>query len=286
MGDNDWVKLAMDDDSVVVDLLMCLHHSTPSPPKREKNSKALLPLEWRVRQRRSKPIPHPKAKKPTPTASPTTPLSWSGATSVSCGGDGLEESSQSPPKRPESTRSKVIAAGGTASNKKSRKKKTLPELKEEEILLLKERRQLKRELDTLRDTLEKQRATNESLKRLRLDLESQQAAERVTAIASFEGLADQRRQKLASCDPIPSVLQPDARIDDHDDELLLSPNGPSKLKQEIIDQEDKFLLPDLNIPVENSNSENNITFTTSQTESGSISSVGKGAEGDIEILTA
>lgn len=106
MGDNDWVKLAMDDDSVVVDLLMCLHHSTPSPPKREKNSKALLPLEWRVRQRRSKPIPHPKAKKPTPTASPTTPLSWSGATSVS-GGDGLEESSQSPPKRPESTRSKV-----------------------------------------------------------------------------------------------------------------------------------------------------------------------------------
>lgn len=86
-------------------------------------------------------------------------------------------------------------------------------------------------------------------------LESQQAAELVTAIASFEGLADQRQQKLASCDPIPSVLQPDARIDDHDDELLLSPNGPSKLKQEIIDQEDKFLLPDLNIPVENSNSE-------------------------------
>ncbi|KAH7866250.1 hypothetical protein Vadar_017639 [Vaccinium darrowii] len=263
MSDKDWVRLAMNDDLVVVDMLMCLHHSTP--PKRETKSPA-LPLEWRVRQRRSKPMLHPKKKKPTPTASPTTPLSWSGATSVSGGGgassaaaaDGFEESSRSPPKRPESSRSKVIATDGTASNKKSRKKKTLPELKEEEILLLKERRHLKRELDTLRDTVEKQRATNERLKRLRLDFESRQTAERITEIASLKDTPDQKLaccEPIASCEPICSVPLPDVRIDYHSNtQPAPSPDGSSNLQQDAMNDE-KFLLPDLNAPVDNSNSD-------------------------------
>ncbi|XP_058195808.1 uncharacterized protein LOC131312091 isoform X3 [Rhododendron vialii] len=181
MSDEDWVKAAMTDDSVVVELLFRLHRSTPPPPSK-KGSHPSRPLEWSVRQRRSKPIPHQaaekKRKKPAPTArdSPTTPLSWSGgATSVSGGcsasaaaADGFEESSVSPAKRTDAARSKVTATNETTTNKRAKKKKqTLAELKEEEILLVKERRHLKRELATLRATVEKQRATNESLKRLK-----------------------------------------------------------------------------------------------------------------------
>lgn len=262
MSDEDWVKAAMTDDSVVVELLMRLHQ------KRE-HSPAALQLEWSVRQRRSKPMmilqANNKKKKPTPRSSPTTPLSWScGATSVSGGGgcaaaagDGFEESSRPPPTKrlDDATRSKATATSGTTSNKRSRKKKTLAELKEEENLLLKERRHLKRELATLRVTLEKHRATNESLKRLKLDLESQPAAERVAAVASIKAIPDQTQQNVASPDPIPSVLQPDVKTDNHDSTQLPCPNGSSKLQQEIINQENKFLLPDLNEPTEDSNSE-------------------------------
>ncbi|RVW53826.1 hypothetical protein CK203_088579 [Vitis vinifera] len=53
------------------------------------------------------------------------------------------------------------------NTKRSRRKKTFAELKEEEILLLKERTYLKKELATLRVTFKEQRATNESLKRMK-----------------------------------------------------------------------------------------------------------------------
>ncbi|GFZ04042.1 hypothetical protein Acr_16g0006660 [Actinidia rufa] len=107
MSDEDWVRAAMEDEYAVVELLMSLRR--PAPPKRESRSLA-MPFEWSVRQRRSKPTLHAakKKEKPTPTASPTTPLSWSGATSVSgSGADGFEESSRPPPKLPEASRSKV-----------------------------------------------------------------------------------------------------------------------------------------------------------------------------------
>ena len=90
MSDEDWVKAALTDDSLVGKLLVRLHHAPP--PKRD--SHLAPPLEWTVRQRRSKPVMILTNKKPTPRASPTTPLSWSGgATSV----DGSEESSLPPP---------------------------------------------------------------------------------------------------------------------------------------------------------------------------------------------
>ncbi|XP_057460231.1 uncharacterized protein LOC130750657 isoform X2 [Actinidia eriantha] len=167
MSDEDWVRAAMEDESAVVELLMSLRRR--GAPKRESRSPA-MPLDWSVRQRRSKPTLHAakKKEKPTPTASPTTPLSWSGATSVSGGGaDGFEESSRPPPKLPEASRSKVTTANEATTSRRPRKKKTLAELKEEEILLVKERRDLKRELARLRVTLENQRATNERLKRLK-----------------------------------------------------------------------------------------------------------------------
>ncbi|KAA8540529.1 hypothetical protein F0562_024552 [Nyssa sinensis] len=245
MSDEEWVKAAMTDDSMVVELLIRLNHATP--PKR--NSPA-FPLDWSVRQRRSKPIFH--AKKATTRASPTTPLSWSCATSLSGGAaaDGFEESSQPPSKRSDVTRSKVTSTSETTTTKKSRKKKTLAELKEDEILLLKERRQS--EEATLRVNLEKQRATNESLKRLKLDLQSQPLAERVTTVAPEETTSNQTQQSASACDPIPSILSPSITGDDL--AAVGQPSPPRGLpevqKGLTLLQEAKFSLPDLNLPLE------------------------------------
>lgn len=108
---DDWVKLAMKDDVAVVGVLLDIRHAESPPPMLHGASPALK-LEWSVRQRRSKHVPRQqsdvvdikkkkKAEEST-RASPTTPLSWSGATSVSGG----EESSMLP-KPADAARSKV-----------------------------------------------------------------------------------------------------------------------------------------------------------------------------------
>lgn len=102
MDDEDWVEVAINDNAMVVDLLLQLSKAAaplPTPP--------IPKLAWSVRQRRSKHAMRHQmdTKKGEPArASPTTPLSWSGATSASGGAlDGFEESSK--PKN--SARSKV-----------------------------------------------------------------------------------------------------------------------------------------------------------------------------------
>ena len=112
MGDDEWVKEAMTDDTVVVDLLLRLFQAQPPPPK---PVQAVLRLGWTVRQRRSKSAPRhgdstTKKKAEPARASPTTPLSWSGGTSASGGAlDGFEESSRLS-KPTESSRSKVCCS--------------------------------------------------------------------------------------------------------------------------------------------------------------------------------
>ncbi|KAL6972878.1 hypothetical protein U1Q18_027054 [Sarracenia purpurea var. burkii] len=132
----------------------------------------------------------------------------------------------------------VMTTSQVTTNKRTRRKKTLVELKQEEILLLKERRHLKRELATLHVNLEKQRATSESLKRLKLDLESQPAVERVAPVASVEAtIPDQTLQIVSSCDPMAPILPPEVKIDYHDTmEQPLTPKVSSQLKQEIVNQ--------------------------------------------------
>ncbi|XP_052174487.1 uncharacterized protein LOC127789592 [Diospyros lotus] len=238
--DDDWVKAAMTEDSLVADLLMSLRHAPLRPPHKSSHSHPplpppALPLDWTVRQRRSRTTLH-ASKKPAPRSSPTTPLSWSGATSASGGAaDGFEESSRPAPSPVDAARSKVAATSETLAIKRSRKKKTLAELKEQEILLLKERTHLKMELATLAVNLEKQRAANESLKRLKLDLESQPAAERVPIIGS----------------PIPSILHLDVRTDGQDSmQQLPTPDGSYEMQQQNVNRENNFALPDLNLPVD------------------------------------
>ncbi|CAL5199755.1 unnamed protein product [Lathyrus oleraceus] len=160
MCDRDWVNLALADDSIVADTLLRFNPPQPPPPPP-------LHLHWTVRQPRSRSIPKLPAKPDFTRASPTTPLTWSAATSAS-------EESSLPIKLTKSSRSKVSNQKETVTTiKNSKRKKTLAELKEEESFLLKERINLKNELASLRLTVEKEKATNERLKRMKLDFDSQ-----------------------------------------------------------------------------------------------------------------
>ncbi|XP_019196785.1 PREDICTED: uncharacterized protein LOC109190653 [Ipomoea nil] len=218
MTGEDWVEAAMEDDSMVVEMLLGLSQTA--------KNKAASTLAWRVRQRRSKPVTV-SAKKPAERASPNTPLSWSGGTSGSGGVGGAvdggpEEESSRPPsgsKPARNARSKVNETNEKTTTKKSRKKKTLAELKQEEVMLLKERRKLKKELAKIRVNLETQKATNENLKRVKVDLvpeQQPQSGESIVTAASNEvqetGEGGEDRVEL-----------PDLNLPlEDDDEMLLS----------------------------------------------------------------
>ncbi|KAI5392399.1 uncharacterized protein LOC127105376 [Lathyrus oleraceus] len=165
--DDNWVETAMADVNLVANFLLTMK-KTSSPP-----SSSLSPplnLHWTVRQRRSKSRTR-KMKTDSTRASPTTPLSWSAATSAS-GADGNEESSRLT-KPVHTSRSKVEEQCEASGNKRLRKKRSLPDLLEEERLLLKERGNLKDRVASMHLNVEKQRANNESLKKMKLDLVSQ-----------------------------------------------------------------------------------------------------------------
>ncbi|XP_030526268.2 uncharacterized protein LOC115737958 [Rhodamnia argentea] len=183
----EWLTIAMTDDSTVAELLIRIRRGDAPPHAAAARA---LKLDWTVRQRRSsnsKPAPKDPGRKKgggePARASPTTPLSWSGATSTSGGGGGGggdEECSVPVVKSPEKARSKTINGSTTTSagtpSKRPRKKKTLAELREEENKLLKERRRLRWGLENLRLVVEKQRLANQSLKKMKLDVQCKQEA--------------------------------------------------------------------------------------------------------------
>ncbi|KAK6912273.1 hypothetical protein RJ641_024366 [Dillenia turbinata] len=225
MDEDEWVKTATFNDSLVVDLLMQLKNS---PPTRSGKA-SILRLDWKVRQRRTKPVAlclvedDKKGGEPA-RASPTTPLSWSRATSPSAEATA------------DADRSKAVATSGTAPTKRSRKKKTLAELKEEESVLLKERIYLKKELATLHATITKERANNERLKRRKLDLHLQMESERIAvSVSSRQTVTGQERE---------------VGIDDHLSARHSPQQASSKVEQGAASFKTSFLLPDLNLPLE------------------------------------
>ncbi|XVE97366.1 hypothetical protein REPUB_Repub03eG0013600 [Reevesia pubescens] len=249
---DEWVRAAMTDDNVVVELLVRLKQAQAAPPAPKS---AVAGLKWGIRQPRSRPmLVRCEAKRDgdfnvSTRGSPTTPLSWSGgggAASPSAA-DGFEETSKpdfrSPPAAP--SRSKGIAVNETTSTttKRSRKKKTFAELKEEENMLLKESVYLKKEIASMRATCKEQRARNENLKRIKLDLNLHTAKN-----ASL--IADEPK-KVPSCEPhqrvpssidyIPSTL-PSHALDDCKPLLDSCDVGKG-----ISSGESLFLLPDLNM---------------------------------------
>ncbi|KAK7283111.1 hypothetical protein RIF29_12404 [Crotalaria pallida] len=117
---DEWVRAAFNDDTLVVHLLL---HLKKNPVSSSKSLQAQLPLKWGFKQPRSSstsrprlpPPPPPPAATAVPSASrcdgggvsttrcsPTTPLSWSGGASPSDTADGNEDSN-----RHHASRSKV-----------------------------------------------------------------------------------------------------------------------------------------------------------------------------------
>ncbi|GFQ05627.1 hypothetical protein PHJA_002706800 [Phtheirospermum japonicum] len=246
-ADEEWVKSAMLDDAMVGELLVRLHHAPPLPPP-PLLKRAALPLEWSVRQRRSKSVcANNNPKKPAHRGSPTTPLSWSGATSFSggSGGAGSEESSRPVAfKLSDTTRSKVVNIDSEKTNsKRSRKKKTLAELKHEENLLLKERRDLKKEMATLRLYLERQRATNGKLKRMKVELQPCLDKKSKSTSLAEESISGQLHPESTASHSIPTIMPPVVPGND----ITLQPSAShDACPEEKTDA--KFVLPDLNMP--------------------------------------
>ncbi|KAJ4841732.1 hypothetical protein Tsubulata_003017 [Turnera subulata] len=297
MSEDEWVRVAMSDDALVVQLLLELHRAEeekpPPLPPMSLLADAQPPLKWTVRQPRSKQLQQRKKSSSSARASPTTPLSWSGGTSTASGcgggggvgggggglaeaaaGDGCEESSSVPAGRGggETSRSAKVCSGfsllppvfgagefdsvalgvgvasGTPTTKRSRKKKTLAELREEESLLFEERRNLKHQLGALRMNLERQRSANENLKRMKLELLSRQMPNVVTVSAKCEDANFVQHQKIHVASdakiPISTVLSAPQSS---------APDVSFQLKGEDA-MEPAFMLPDLNLPVENDSS--------------------------------
>ncbi|KAI3759609.1 hypothetical protein L6452_07542 [Arctium lappa] len=196
MSGDDWLTFAMADPHLVAELLLKLRLPLPPPSKRSRPSP---PQSWTIHQRRSKtqPLLPTSNKSETPRASPSTPLSWSGgATSVSGGGGvpivDVVDSTIPNLNRSVISRSKVTPPGDTTPTKRPRKKKTLVALKEEEALLIEEQKHLKRKLETLQATCEKQIKENESLKKMKLDIQVEPQEERQQRNNDFE----ERKDKL------------------------------------------------------------------------------------------
>lgn len=119
MPKDEWMRAAMTDDMLVVELLVRLKQSQASSPLKSPppTDTYMFPLTWSVRMPRSKSVrcdavSQRKRGGDSTRCSPTTPLSWSGGASPSGGtADGFEESSR-PTNRSSSSshpRSKVLS---------------------------------------------------------------------------------------------------------------------------------------------------------------------------------
>ncbi|KAL1315262.1 hypothetical protein HN51_042033 [Arachis hypogaea] len=194
MAIDDWMKLAMADDSVVADLLVKIKHSegkslltlpTPVLPSwgaRKRRSKleaasraAILAAAAAANSSRKKDEVLDETEEDSTRCSPTTPLSWNGSgASPSSAADGFDDSRS--PTHNNTTRSKATATSeytsNSASNKKCRRRKTFSQLQEEESSLLQEKIYLTKEIANVSASCKAQRARNESLKRMKLDLGS------------------------------------------------------------------------------------------------------------------
>ena len=105
MNDCGWMEAALTNQAVVAELLVRLKHADPAPMR----SSPGVAVDWSVRrQRRSRQTL--KDKSESARDSPSTPLSWSGATSPSGGATDLEDSSRADDKTSD-LRSKVGSFG-------------------------------------------------------------------------------------------------------------------------------------------------------------------------------
>ncbi|XP_058114176.1 uncharacterized protein LOC131257029 isoform X1 [Magnolia sinica] len=228
-----WLQAAMSDESLAAEVLMRISRAAAAPEP------APLPLCWGQRQPRSRQtlragILHAKKEEDDDEArrgSPTTPLSWSGGSSLSGSGDVCEESSRS---------GKPLAASGAGNSSdcgrskiavsseaipsfrltsgRTRKRKTFAQLKEEENSLMEERMELNKELEGLQVTRKELWVKNENLKKLKMDLESQ-SPEKMT-VAS-ESQSPEKMTIAANSPPETGFALPDLNLPPDEDSGIL-----------------------------------------------------------------
>ncbi|KAF5461371.1 hypothetical protein F2P56_017476 [Juglans regia] len=250
MARDEWVSVAITDDTVVAELLVRLKQSQAASSSLKSWPRAVVPLRWGLRQPRSRSVSLrcdavlPIKEADSTRGSPTTPLSWSGGASPSATADSFEESSFHASFSFAASRSKGAATSESTATKSSRRKKTFVELKEEESSLLKERITLKKELATLRSTFKEQRARNESLKRIKLDSVLHSAKNLNATCDGLEKTVHKETyQRIASAPDHTSLSLPANTTSD--DNLQSEPCEADKAAD--LARGGNFLLPDLNM---------------------------------------
>lgn len=254
-----WMAAAMADSGVVAELLVLLKRTRAAAAAAPVRSAVVLPMQWGVRQPRSRTAPRCEAAAATASQrkeadsarnSPTTPLSWSGGgggASPSATADGFEESSLPANRSSGSARSKGIAQNDASclAVNKPRKKKTFAELKDEENYLLNERTHLKKDIARLRATFTEQIARNKSLKKMKLDLNLLSGKRNVVT-------ADDRDEATSGLHDKMEASTSDNPASSTSSERDVSKGHPSSSSSQYPeaatkDSDGSFLLPDLNM---------------------------------------
>ncbi|KAM7257357.1 hypothetical protein ACFE04_013098 [Oxalis oulophora] len=184
-----WMRAAMADDTVVVELLLRLKHQ--SHASSSTSSPMMMFKHWGIRRPRTRSlnrcdgafVANVKREKVTTASgdttrfSPTTPLSWSGGAGSSSpftavdGGEVILVKIIIMAQWVGSSESSIITNefnSGISNNKRLKRKKTFAELKEEESSLLNERVQLTEKITTLRGTVKEQNLRNVNFKRFKV----------------------------------------------------------------------------------------------------------------------
>ncbi|KAK7260925.1 hypothetical protein RIF29_27226 [Crotalaria pallida] len=276
--DDDWKRAALADSSFVAEFLLRLKRGTvlepkssvPPPPRfsawgskrpRTNLTAASRPVN---RNGNSGAVVVASRKKGdaavSTRCSPTTPLSWSGSgspssTAAAAAADGgFEESSRhTGQSNHAATRSKgavkaaiVEYVDNSTSTKNCKRKKTYAELVEEENSLLQEREYLREEIANRKAAFDARRTRNESLKKLKLDLDSrprdkpnsstdehpsalpdQQQHGKIPSVALTSAVEDDTRPQTADSKAIRTEIPDLNMMPSEDDSFTDGPSGTS-----------------------------------------------------------
>ncbi|KAL8123076.1 uncharacterized protein LOC141717478 [Apium graveolens] len=243
MMEDDWVKAATNDGTLVAELLVSLLHSPPTPPPVE------LPMKWTVKQPRTRVTVARKAG--GTRGSPTTPLNWNGGYSSPSGGPaaptaGYVSGESSRPGQG----SKLTAAGANeaGNSKRGRKKRTIYELKEAEIFMLSENKELKETLAGVLGNLGKMHSENTDLKRAKVDL----ASKKPKTSRAGKKITSEAGPSMPPPPPITREVSAAAAA------LPVMPSLPTtvpEVKANVEGGSNKFVVPDLNVALVESNKE-------------------------------
>ncbi|XP_020239129.1 uncharacterized protein LOC109818135 [Cajanus cajan] len=178
MSRDNWVTKAMADDTIVAEELLRFRYQRPSVLRR-----------WGGHQRRTQRI-LVGVGRPS-RASPTTPLTWTSATSV----DGYEGSTRATAPPPLNASQSKAADQSEIVVAKKTKKRHLTELQRDEKMKQIERNNLKDELAAMNLSFERERDSSKSIKKLKIRLMARETSN------SEQAVLDPPQPVEAHCDP-------------------------------------------------------------------------------------